>query len=50
MWDIFGNQIIENLKANSTEPIYLPVLDENGKIDYLGKKYSLMEVNVDGEI
>ena len=50
VWDIFGNQIIENLKANSTEPIYLPVLDENGKIDYLGKKYSLMEVNVDGEI
>lgn len=46
-WSIFGNQIVENLKKNSTVTPKMPVLDEkNGTISYLGKKYSVVEVNV----
>ena len=43
----FGNQIVMNLKNNSTTTPKMPVLDEeNGSISYLGKKYSVVEVNV----
>ncbi len=46
-WDIFGNQIVKNIRQNTTTPAKIPVLDEeNGSISYLGKKYRIMEVDL----
>ena len=45
-WEIFGNQIIKNIEANSTTPALLPVPSDDGDIYYLGKTYKVMEVNV----
>jgi len=44
-WELFGGQIVRNIERNSATPVMLPVPDENGNIEYLGKTYSLMEVN-----
>ena len=47
VWDLFGNQIVENLKSKCTSPVTIPVRDEDsGTISYLGKKYKLLEVEV----
>lgn len=45
-WELFGNQIIKNIKANSATPALLPVPSQDGDIYYLGKTYKVMEVNV----
>lgn len=45
-WELFGNQIIKNIKENSTAPALLPVPSPDGDIYYLGKTYKAMEVNV----
>ena len=44
IWERFGDIVVENLKSKATKVEY-PVFDENG-VDYLGKKYSLKEVNL----
>lgn len=43
-WELFGNQIIKNIKQNSSSPAILPVPAKDGEIEYLGKKYKAMEV------
>lgn len=45
-WELYGNQIVRNLQHNSPNPPLLPVPDDNGDLAYLGKRYSLTEVNV----
>ncbi len=44
-WSIFGDGIIENIKANSSGKISVPFLDENGEIEYLGLKYHRRETS-----
>lgn len=44
MWNVFGEQIIENIKSKATH-IRVPMLDDNGT-EYLGKKYSLKEIEL----
>lgn len=44
LWGQFGEYILENVKFK-TEKAYFPILDENGQ-DYLGRKYSLKEVDL----
>lgn len=47
VWDLFGNQIVENLREKSAGTITVPYLDDkNGTLPYLGKKYSLLEVQI----
>jgi hypothetical protein len=46
-WAIFGDGIIENIKENKQKNIEMPFLDENGDIEYLGKRYSRKELIVD---
>lgn len=41
MWKVASDGILLNLKQKS---IFLPKKDQNGEFEYLGKKYSLMEV------
>ena len=43
MWDLFGDYIIQHLLKN-TNTINVPVLDDNGDIDYLNSKYTIKEV------
>lgn len=45
-WELFGNQIIKNIECNSSTPALLPVPAEDGNVEYLGKRYKTMEVNL----
>ena len=45
-WLVFGDGIIENIKANKQKDIEIPFLDENGSISYLGKKYSKRKIYI----
>ena len=40
-WDICGNEIFNNVLHNSENKIQFPVKDENGDIEFCGKKFSL---------
>lgn len=45
-WELFGNQIVRNIKQNSSAPAVIPVPSETGSIYYLGRRYEPMEVNL----
>ncbi|MFK7678804.1 hypothetical protein ACI3ER_12240 [Bacillus sp. Wb] len=47
MWNLYGDIIFENVKRNSGKTIMIPVEDDNGEIEYLGKNYSLREVHLE---
>ena len=38
-WDLFGDGIILNIYDNSNKEFYIPQLNKNGNIEYMGKKY-----------
>ena len=40
-WDICSEEIIDNLLKNNDNTIYFPVQDENGDIEFCGKRFSL---------
>lgn len=44
VWDLFGKEIFENVKKNRQKDIYVPELNPNGDIEYLGLKYSRKKV------
>ena len=46
-WCVFGDQLLRNLMRNTSQPITIPVQDNNGNIDYLFNRYSLKEVCID---
>jgi hypothetical protein len=46
LWDIYGKEIVDNLKLKN-EQIDVPLLDENGDINYLDKTYSVKRIDVD---
>jgi hypothetical protein len=48
-WAVFGEGIIDNIIKNRQEKIKIPFIDDNGSIEYLGTKYSLCEINIEGE-
>jgi hypothetical protein len=48
LWDVCGKTIFKNVKRNSDNKIYFPVNDENGSIDYMGGRYELREVEING--
>jgi hypothetical protein len=39
-WNIFGEGIVKNVEMNRQENLYIPFLDKDGSIEYLGKRYS----------
>jgi hypothetical protein len=49
-WSIFGNGIIENIKKKVDSPITIPFIDNNGDIEFLGKRYSKMEIKINDDI
>lgn len=48
LWDVCGKTIFKNVKRNSNNKIYFPVNDENGSIEYMGGRYELREVEING--
>lgn len=43
MWASVGEEIIKNLLAKNDNKIKVIVKDDNGSIDYLGNKYTVIE-------
>lgn len=46
-WDLFGDGIVLNIYDNSNYNFKLPILDENGSIEYMGKKYENKGVDIE---
>ena len=46
-WDLFGDGIVLNIYDNSNHNFKLPILDENGSIEYMGKKYENKGVEIE---
>lgn len=49
-WDVCGNEIFKNVLANSNNKIQFPIKDENGNIEFCGKRFSLFTKRMDGDI
>ena len=47
LWDIFSNDILQQLNNGK---MVVPIEDKNGDTEYFGKRYSLMEVNLNDNI
>lgn len=49
-WNVFGEGIVENVKKNRQKEIMVPILNEDvGEIEYLGRRYSMIKIEVDDE-
>lgn len=46
-WDLFGEGILLNIYDNSPHEFKLPLLDKNGDIEYMGKKYKNKGVEIE---
>lgn len=50
LWYVYGRYIFDNLSFNTDRPCEFPFRDDNGDVLYLGKKYKMKEVSIDGQI
>lgn len=48
LWNLFGDEIFQNVLQNNAKIIDYPVLDENGDILYLGKRYKVEQFEIKG--
>lgn len=48
LWGLFGNEIFNNVVNNNSEIIDYPVLQDDGDILYLGKKYAVKQFDIKG--
>ena len=46
-WDLFGDGIVLNIYDNSNKNFKIPLLDKNGSIEYMGKRYENKEVEIE---
>jgi hypothetical protein len=46
VWKLFGKEVVDNIKENTMGFFEIPVLNEHGNIEYLGKKYSLERIDL----
>ena len=46
LWSNFGKEICENIRQNSSNEIYFPLVDKNGEIEYLGERYKMQRVKL----
>ena len=49
-WDIAGEQIFQNVLKNNNGIIKYPVKDDDGDIDFCGKKFSLYTQQIGGDL
>lgn len=45
LWKVASHGILENLKQNSINP-KLPIIDESGEYEYLGKRFSIKDIDI----
>ena len=45
-WNIFSEGLLENIRNNKQDHILFPFIDKDGDIEYLGKTYSLKEIDI----
>jgi hypothetical protein len=50
LWNLFGNEIFQNVLKNNSKIINYPVLKEDGEILYLGKKYGIEQFEIRGDL
>lgn len=48
-WDIAGEQIYKNVLYNSGNKLHIPIKDDNGDIEFYGKRFSIYEKMIGGE-
>lgn len=46
-WNLFGDGIVLNIYDNSNKNFKMPLLDNNGEIEYMGKNYSNKKVEIE---
>ena len=46
VWQVFGEGLLENIREHKQQHSFVPFLDEKGDIEYLGRKYSLKEIDL----
>jgi hypothetical protein len=50
LWNLFGNEIFQNVLKNNSKIINYPVLKDDGEILYLGKKYGIEQFEIRGDL
>ena len=50
VWKLFGKEVVDNIMENTMGFFEIPVLNEGGNIEYLGKKYSLERIDLNAPI
>lgn len=50
VWELVGEQIFQNLLKKNNYMIQFPIKDDNGDIDFCGKRFSLYQKQIGGEI
>ena len=50
VWELVGEQIVQNLLKKSNYMIQFPIRDDNGDIDFCGKRFSLCKQQIGGEV
>ena len=50
MWKLFGKEVVDNIMENTMGFFEIPLLNENGDIEYLGKRYSLERIDLNAPI
>jgi hypothetical protein len=46
VWNIFGEEVVENMLEKSNKIIEVPIKDENGEIEYLFDRYSMQKIEI----
>ena len=46
LWNVFGEDLLENIYLNRQSNISIPFIDKNGDIEYLGNNYSMKEIEI----
>jgi hypothetical protein len=49
-WDVAGEQIYQNVLANSGNKLNIPIKDENGNIEFYGERFSIYEKMIGGVV
>ena len=48
-WNVFGKEIVENVKGNRQDLCFIPFADDNGDIEFLGGNYTSTEIQIGGD-
>lgn len=49
LWNVFGEDLLENIYLNRQENICIPFIDKNGDIEYLGNYYKMKQIEIKKE-